>query len=63
MCTAVHKMLFESYLRYCALAIAKLFEVLSLNVILDQKLNLFVIVYCALLTLSKKVIKTYCSVV
>ena len=57
MCTAVHKMLFGSYLRYCALAIAKLFEVLSLNVILDQKLNLFVIVYCALLTLSKKVIK------
>ena len=32
-------MLFESYLRCCALTIIKILEVSSLNVILDQKLN------------------------
>ena len=47
-------MLFESYLRCCALAIIRMLEVSSLNVILDQKLNF--ICYCALRnTLSRKV--------
>ena len=49
-------MLFESYLRCCALAFIKILEVSSLNVILDQKLNF--ICNCALRnTLSQKVIE------
>ena len=54
MCTKVHKTLFESHLRYCALVITKLLKVSILDVILDQNLNFNC--HCALrITLSKNV--------